>query len=207
MLNFTVKSLLVRGEETTVVSSTEVLVTPKEGHTVFNDMKFFVPSNAVETSVLVSATLYRNRPGELQESKCYETCDANTFIMSLVLELNPCGQHFKNPVEITLSHSASCRGWRLFLFRNKTDNKHRWEKIVEYCVNSGKLDVHDCDYLPATNTLFLTHFCRYCWVGVAQNYAKKNMYCSLFAKRLYSRDSWRLILILHDASDSVFEVR
>lgn len=198
----TVESLSSHGK---ILSTTEVLVSAKGGCTLSNDMEFHVPSRAVYTTITVTAVLYRSCLDTQQLYSASEYLGCNAFVLSLLLELKPEGQQFACPVQVKLSHAAANKGWRLLLFRSK--KYQQWESIVDYCVDSGKLAVRDCDYSPETNTLYLTHFCRHCWVGVAQQSARKQLYCSLFATSLEEfRDCWSLRVFLHDASDTIFEV-
>lgn len=184
-----------------------LLIGPKGGSGHSGDLSLFAPERALSSEISITLRNYicnLTLPGAEE-----------LFIFSPVLSLEPHGQTFDQPLQLKFPFSAVPGSWLLKLMRANCGNSEtpsEWETLLEYNTDTGEI-VHsatDCSYDVERRVLILTHFCRYCWVGknlYNKLTGRKKIFCSVFGYQPYAnRNSWILIVYMHDRCLDVFEV-
>ena len=172
------------------------MIDQKGGILSSGDIALIVPPLAVPKSTQFSCHM-------LPETSVIPalTMPDSHYLMSPILSLSPHDGKFQKRVAIRFPFSAVPKGWFLRLIYCPL-NGDRWEALLDVIVpqstSSSSLMIMPYDgtlYDPDTNSIFVDHFCRQCWVGVPlYPDVKRQIWCTLFGRPLGQRGQWEIIV-------------
>ncbi|XP_062520082.1 uncharacterized protein LOC134195087 isoform X2 [Corticium candelabrum] len=174
---------------------------PEGGEYRAGGIAISVPAGACQTYEQITVqSVFKNEP--------ITPLDSETFRFSGDLVLEPHGLQFHVPIEIQFPFTAVQRGWTMFLMREEPGKG--WTTVLSFDGDTGQVIERDshCDYDPNTNTLKLSHFCKYSWCGCRKENATSSMKvldCLFFSKMTTSGNSCDFVLHFCDDCRDIYK--